>query len=306
MPIKRKTQLKNYTIIPNVGLEDPTLSAKAKGLLAYMLSKPDDWTFYQRELEQHFTDGKASIRSAMVDLVKHGYIVKGPRERNELGHLKEASWTVFDTPQPNSDYPTFDNRKQDGIPVNQQIQNDNAVKSTFSPNSDFPTFDFLTYGNRQLPITDLTNTLLKPINKNNKSEPQNQMTDQVQNRPETKYADPFTLWRTNTQFFKPSDQQQLLDWVSDFEELSISETEAIGIVGLAVQQSLDANAMNMAYVRTVLKGWLDSKVTSVELAKQAIEDRKAKRRQQSKPNQWQNANRGVPSTTDQYIEDLGW
>jgi len=39
---KRKT---NFTIIGNTGLKDKRLSLKAKGLLAYMLSLPDDWKF---------------------------------------------------------------------------------------------------------------------------------------------------------------------------------------------------------------------------------------------------------------------
>ncbi|MGR5875594.1 hypothetical protein ACT7DH_27750 [Bacillus pacificus] len=35
----------NYSVIHNTPLRDEKLSWRAKGLLAYMLSLPDDWTF---------------------------------------------------------------------------------------------------------------------------------------------------------------------------------------------------------------------------------------------------------------------
>ena len=53
MAIKRVKKEMNYTIINNTGLKDKSLSLKAKGLLAYMLSLPDDWIFYETELIKH-------------------------------------------------------------------------------------------------------------------------------------------------------------------------------------------------------------------------------------------------------------
>ena len=35
----------NFTVFENELLQNPNLSLKAKGLLAYMLSLPDDWDY---------------------------------------------------------------------------------------------------------------------------------------------------------------------------------------------------------------------------------------------------------------------
>ena len=45
----------NYTVMSNHHLQDKRLSLKAKGLLSYMLSLPDDWDYSLK--------GRFSIRS---------------------------------------------------------------------------------------------------------------------------------------------------------------------------------------------------------------------------------------------------
>ncbi len=45
MPIYRAEKSNDYTIMSNAHLRDGRLSLKAKGLLSYMLSLPDDWRF---------------------------------------------------------------------------------------------------------------------------------------------------------------------------------------------------------------------------------------------------------------------
>jgi len=44
--IIRVEKNKNYSVVNNTVLRDTKISWKAKGIMAYMLSKPDDWTFY--------------------------------------------------------------------------------------------------------------------------------------------------------------------------------------------------------------------------------------------------------------------
>ena len=66
-------------------LNDTSLSWKAKGIMAYMLSKPDNWTFYIDELIKHSTDGKASFRSGFKELQEKGYIKRYPiRKGNKI------------------------------------------------------------------------------------------------------------------------------------------------------------------------------------------------------------------------------
>ena len=65
-------------------LENPGLSWKAKGLLAYLLSKPDNWKVVINDLASHSTDGKAAIYSGLAELMKHGHYRKHP-VRDETG-----------------------------------------------------------------------------------------------------------------------------------------------------------------------------------------------------------------------------
>lgn len=65
---------KNYTTINNTGLKDKRLSWKAKGILAYILTLPDDWVFYREELSRHAKDGLDSLRTGMKELKEYGYL----------------------------------------------------------------------------------------------------------------------------------------------------------------------------------------------------------------------------------------
>ena len=85
-------------------LEDKRLSWKAKGILAYMLSKPDNWIFHIDELIRHSTDGKASFRSGFKELKTHGY-VKRIRKRNKKGTF---DWETVVYEKPHTDFPLVD------------------------------------------------------------------------------------------------------------------------------------------------------------------------------------------------------
>lgn len=71
--IIRVLKNKNYTVINNKFLEDKRLSWKAKGLLAYLLSRPDDWKIYMESLGTISKDKYTSTRNAFRELKKYGY-----------------------------------------------------------------------------------------------------------------------------------------------------------------------------------------------------------------------------------------
>lgn len=91
---KRETP---YVMIDKTGLQDTRLSWKAKGLLCYLLSLPDDWQIYQAELTSHSKDGLDSTRAGIQELMKYGYIER-VRDRNEKGQLTEYIYQVYETP----------------------------------------------------------------------------------------------------------------------------------------------------------------------------------------------------------------
>ena len=104
MPIYRipKTEDHPYSLINNDLLNNPDISLKAKGLLCYLLSKPDDWEVYQRQLSEIGPDGKTSIRTAMEELRDAGYVHRISR-RDEKGQFSESLYLVFEKPRSDAD-----------------------------------------------------------------------------------------------------------------------------------------------------------------------------------------------------------
>lgn len=90
---------KPYFVMMKKPLDDERLSWKAKGLLVYLLSKPDDWKTYLAQLVNSSTDGMDSVRSGFNELIASGYIIRGERVRNERGNLKEYEYFVYEEPQ---------------------------------------------------------------------------------------------------------------------------------------------------------------------------------------------------------------
>jgi predicted transcriptional regulator len=67
-------------------IDDNKLSAGAKGVLLYMLSKSDDWQFYETEICNHFSDGIKTIKKYIKELINNNYICR-EQARNEKGKI---------------------------------------------------------------------------------------------------------------------------------------------------------------------------------------------------------------------------
>ncbi|MBA7667031.1 hypothetical protein ES703_75116 [subsurface metagenome] len=114
-----KNRAHPYTIIDNTSINDKMLSAKAKGILLYLISKPDHWCINLPNLVSAFTDGKQSIRSGIKELIKFNYIVRS-HARKEDGRFSYYEYLVFEHPlksplphipsSPESENRTLDNR----------------------------------------------------------------------------------------------------------------------------------------------------------------------------------------------------
>lgn len=99
-----------FTRIINDSLHDERLSFKARGLLAYMLSKPDNFKFYLDELTKHTTEGKDSIRAGMKELEQLGYVHRYP-VKNERGKIMSWELDIYESPslRPDSGFPQLEN-----------------------------------------------------------------------------------------------------------------------------------------------------------------------------------------------------
>ena len=87
----------NYTVMSNYHLQDKRLSLKAKGLLSYMLSLPDDWDYSLKGLTIGCKDGLDSVRTAVLELEDHGY-VRRQKVRNARGQIIDYDYQVYESP----------------------------------------------------------------------------------------------------------------------------------------------------------------------------------------------------------------
>jgi hypothetical protein len=88
----------NYTVMSNYHLQDKKLSLKAKGLLSYMLSLPDDWDYSLKGLATGCKDGIDSVRSAVHELEDGGYLCRS-KVRDARGRIIDYNYEIFELPQ---------------------------------------------------------------------------------------------------------------------------------------------------------------------------------------------------------------
>lgn len=81
--------------IPNETLHDPNLSFKAKGILAYLLSKPDGWKPRVQDLVNNSADGESAVMSGLMELRVSNYAEL--RKHYEGGKIKGWRLVVADS-----------------------------------------------------------------------------------------------------------------------------------------------------------------------------------------------------------------
>lgn len=116
-----------YVIINKQFLQDKRLSWKAKGIMAYLLSLPDDWQIYEEELSDHSDDGIKALKSGIKELLDLGYM-KRTKVRNKQGRYSGWQYDVHETAPtvPFSDVGFSDVRKWQ--PTNNESTNNNITE----------------------------------------------------------------------------------------------------------------------------------------------------------------------------------
>lgn len=166
MSIYRVEKNKNYVVMNRTALNDERLSWKAKGIIAYMLSLPDDWTFYIEELVKHSTDGEASFRSGLKELKNLGYVKRYPVRGGS--RITEWETVVYEVPQVDSlDVENQQVEKQDvenEDVENQRLLSTDSTKYLSTPNTD-DTKDSIPYVEITSYLSVKTSTAYKPTSK---------------------------------------------------------------------------------------------------------------------------------------------
>ena len=87
---------KNYTVMSNCHLRDKNLTYKAKGLLSFMLSLPDDWDYSLNGLCAISKESKDGIRSILKELQEYHYL-EIEKIRGEKGYF-EYNYLIYELP----------------------------------------------------------------------------------------------------------------------------------------------------------------------------------------------------------------
>lgn len=107
-----------FVQIDKGAINNPNLTWKAKGLLTYLISKPDNWKTKIEDLVNKSTDGREACRSGLLELEQNGYILKR-RMRDDNGQYSKILYDVFELPQLNKNFnksPAKDNESKNRKP----------------------------------------------------------------------------------------------------------------------------------------------------------------------------------------------
>lgn len=96
--IKRLPRRQRFVMIEQSVVEDSRLSWAARGILAYLLSKPDDWSVRVTDLSRRGDLGRCSIYKLLKELREFGYVTYHS-QRNEKGQYRGGIYTVHEAPE---------------------------------------------------------------------------------------------------------------------------------------------------------------------------------------------------------------
>lgn len=97
MSIFKIEKNKNYTVMSNYHLRDRNLSYKAKGMLSFMLSLPEDWDYSLKGLCVISKESRDGIRSILNELKENHYL-EIEQVRNDKG-MFEYNYLIFEKPE---------------------------------------------------------------------------------------------------------------------------------------------------------------------------------------------------------------
>ena len=120
MSVFKIEKTKDFTIMSNYHFRDMNLSLKAKGLLSYMLSLPDDWDYSVNGLCSICKESIKAIRTILKELEDNGYL-KRTKKQLENGRFS-YEYNIFEIPYTQKGH-TEEGHVDEDIQINTNIQN---------------------------------------------------------------------------------------------------------------------------------------------------------------------------------------
>ena len=128
-----------FTQISNVILNDAGLSLKAKGLYAYLFSKPDGWVFHNAVILREIKEGRDAFRTAVLELENAGYI-KRETLKNSAGQVEGVNIRFINpseiplSEKPTEEKPKAENPKAENpAHIKKDLNNINLNKTDGTP-----------------------------------------------------------------------------------------------------------------------------------------------------------------------------
>lgn len=123
----------DFVTVNKMFIFDERLSAKAKGILLYFLSRPDDWQIYTSEVVKHMNDGQKSINNGIKELMECKYVHR-IQKRKDSGVFSGYEYYVYERPteMPLSENGLSENGKTEnrkGQTTNNNITNNDLTKN---------------------------------------------------------------------------------------------------------------------------------------------------------------------------------
>ena len=164
MEVIRVIKNKNYTTISNQLFKDKTISLKAKGLMAYLLSLPNDWDLSINGIVACSKEGRRSIGNTIKELINAGYIER-EQVRNK-GKFVGYDYFVFE--QPKCCFEATDKSLTDNsIQISKEVTKERINKNTLSISEKFKT-EVFTYDYPKEILNDFYDYWSEPKSKTNK------------------------------------------------------------------------------------------------------------------------------------------
>ncbi len=134
--IRVRKRPNNFVMIDKTFLEDDRLSFKAKGILAYLLSKPDNWKVIVGNLVKYSKDGKSAVYAGLKELKECGYYVKTPIRSEDGRRISRWESTVYEMPDSLlSDFQEIDNEEIENQNLENRERNNNYYNNKLNINN---------------------------------------------------------------------------------------------------------------------------------------------------------------------------
>lgn len=120
-----------YTSVSRLTINDERLSFRARGVLVWLLDKPDDWRFDSESISGAGSEGRDAVRRALQELESCGYLLR--EKFRDGGGRFVTIVTVYERPG----MPEMSGDVPSGIPVLDVTCGDGA-KVQVAPATDYP------------------------------------------------------------------------------------------------------------------------------------------------------------------------